>query len=358
MFLSTGANHVCTEPEFVTSLGSKVVATLNEANASIDAHKEEYLKARKEKDGGDFKETPADAMLVSPAPLHALSKTLMHTFNGPAGSQEVKDSADSTTLWDAGSRDDPPVPQPRPLERPDSPGGIDHDIEDTMHVPSGALSVDESQDTGASNPAPLAQPWLDWRQWGIASITSSMSGTGLQDGSVDGQPEDLPWTGVSDTESLRQDILLLSKDKRNFLTSPPEGTDFIFQLDHSFKSAMRMLKEDSALETIRFELVPKFSVPSMTGESAGNKDDATHMALSDSAVTDRSYVDAGKDIVSHKTDLVLESTEVDKLDDIAKGTDIPANETFDLYKHDDSDDLAEPDYGSDWEKELQAELDL
>ncbi|KAH6588872.1 hypothetical protein BASA50_010441 [Batrachochytrium salamandrivorans] len=375
--------------KFVTSLGSKVVATLNEANASIDAHKEEYLKARKEKDGGDFKETPADAMLVSPAPLHALSKTLMHTFNGPAGSQEVKDSADSTTLWDAGSRDDPPVPQPRPLERPDSPGGIDHDIEDTMHVPSGALSVDESQDTGASNPAPLAQPWLDWRQWGIASITSSMSGTGLQDGSVDGQPEDLPWTGVSDTESLRQDILLLSKDKRNFLTSPPEGTDFIFQLDHSFKSAMRMLKEDSALETIRFELVPKLindndfwrnyfyrvrllkqqailsdshhgisSVPSMTGESAGNKDDATHMALSDSAVTDRSYVDAGKDIVSHKTDLVLESTEVDKLDDIAKGTDIPANETFDLYKHDDSDDLAEPDYGSDWEKELQAELDL
>lgn len=47
------------------------------------------------------------------------------------------------------------------------------------------------------------------------------------------------------------------QDKRNFVRSPPAGVDFTFDYETSYPVAMATLAEDSNLETMRFELVPK-----------------------------------------------------------------------------------------------------
>ncbi|XP_054715231.1 synapse-associated protein 1-like [Uloborus diversus] len=66
-----------------------------------------------------------------------------------------------------------------------------------------------------------------------------------------------PWVGTEDEENLKQQILSLSADRRNFLRSPPTGVKFDFDFDSMYPVAKTMLKEDPALETMRFEIVPK-----------------------------------------------------------------------------------------------------
>ncbi|XP_033125692.1 synapse-associated protein 1-like [Anneissia japonica] len=66
-----------------------------------------------------------------------------------------------------------------------------------------------------------------------------------------------PWVGYNEEEQMKEHILALSKDKRNFMRNPPSGVQFHFDFDSSFPVAMAMLQEDPNLSKMRFELVPK-----------------------------------------------------------------------------------------------------
>ncbi|GFU42196.1 synapse-associated protein 1 [Nephila pilipes] len=66
-----------------------------------------------------------------------------------------------------------------------------------------------------------------------------------------------PWVGTDEEENVKQQILSLSADRRNFLRSPPTGVMFDFNFDTMYPVAKTMLKEDPALENMRFEIVPK-----------------------------------------------------------------------------------------------------
>ncbi|XP_059609092.1 synapse-associated protein of 47 kDa isoform X2 [Phlebotomus argentipes] len=69
-----------------------------------------------------------------------------------------------------------------------------------------------------------------------------------------GQP---PWVGVSNSEKVKEEILGLSADRRNFVRAPPAGVDFQFDYDVSYTVAQAIMAEDPALEKMRFDLVPK-----------------------------------------------------------------------------------------------------
>lgn len=66
-----------------------------------------------------------------------------------------------------------------------------------------------------------------------------------------------PWVGCVDEESVKQEILSLSQDKRNFVRSPPAGVQAPFNFEEMHPVASIMLQEDPKLEKMRFELVPK-----------------------------------------------------------------------------------------------------
>ncbi|KAL0275467.1 UNVERIFIED_CONTAM: hypothetical protein PYX00_003306 [Menopon gallinae] len=66
-----------------------------------------------------------------------------------------------------------------------------------------------------------------------------------------------PWVGVPNEESLKEECLSLSLDRRNFVRAPPPGVDFPFDYEQSYKVALVTLAEDPNLEKMRFELVPK-----------------------------------------------------------------------------------------------------
>uniref|UniRef100_A0A4W3JVQ6 Synapse-associated protein 1-like n=1 Tax=Callorhinchus milii TaxID=7868 RepID=A0A4W3JVQ6_CALMI len=66
-----------------------------------------------------------------------------------------------------------------------------------------------------------------------------------------------PWAGYIEEESIRQQILSLSADRRNFLRDPPAGVQFNFEFDRIAPVAMVMLREDELLNKVRFDLVPK-----------------------------------------------------------------------------------------------------
>ncbi|KAI7902029.1 uncharacterized protein BX663DRAFT_552470 [Cokeromyces recurvatus] len=67
-----------------------------------------------------------------------------------------------------------------------------------------------------------------------------------------------PWMGYRKYENkIKQAILDLSKDERNFLIPPPEDTDFQFNFNAYSQSAQAVLKEDERLARLRFILVPQ-----------------------------------------------------------------------------------------------------
>lgn len=47
------------------------------------------------------------------------------------------------------------------------------------------------------------------------------------------------------------------KDRRNFVRAPPAGVDFEFNYDTVYPTAVAIMAEDTALEKMRFDLVPK-----------------------------------------------------------------------------------------------------
>lgn len=66
-----------------------------------------------------------------------------------------------------------------------------------------------------------------------------------------------PWVGYNEEETIQQQILALSADKRNFLRDPPAGVQFLFDFDQMSPVAAVMLEEDELLRKMRFHLVPK-----------------------------------------------------------------------------------------------------
>jgi len=66
-----------------------------------------------------------------------------------------------------------------------------------------------------------------------------------------------PWVGYRDEDGLRGKILELSKDKRNFVRSPPSGVTFDFEYESISGAALTLLREDPNLHEMRFQLVPK-----------------------------------------------------------------------------------------------------
>ncbi|XP_046984757.1 synapse-associated protein 1-like isoform X2 [Schistocerca americana] len=71
------------------------------------------------------------------------------------------------------------------------------------------------------------------------------------------EPAFPPWVGCANEESLKEECLTLSTDRRTFVRSPPAGVDFHFDYEVSYPVAMATLAEDPNLEKMRFELVPK-----------------------------------------------------------------------------------------------------
>lgn len=66
-----------------------------------------------------------------------------------------------------------------------------------------------------------------------------------------------PWVGYNEEEKLKEQILALSSDSRNFLRPPPQGVEFQFDFNTAYPIAMTILEEDPALSEMRFKLVPK-----------------------------------------------------------------------------------------------------
>uniref|UniRef100_A0A8D8T346 Synapse-associated protein of 47 kDa n=1 Tax=Cacopsylla melanoneura TaxID=428564 RepID=A0A8D8T346_9HEMI len=66
-----------------------------------------------------------------------------------------------------------------------------------------------------------------------------------------------PWVGHPNQESLKEECLSLSKDRRNFVRSPPPGVDFDFDYEAQYPVAQAVLAEDPLLEKMKEELVPK-----------------------------------------------------------------------------------------------------
>lgn len=66
-----------------------------------------------------------------------------------------------------------------------------------------------------------------------------------------------PWVGYNEEDTIQQQVLALSADKRNFLRDPPAGVQFHFDCEQMYPVAMVMLEEDELLRKMRFHLVPK-----------------------------------------------------------------------------------------------------
>lgn len=72
-----------------------------------------------------------------------------------------------------------------------------------------------------------------------------------------GGPGACPWVGHACEAKIKEEIMSLSADRRNFVRAPPAGVEFEFDYDASYPTALAIMNEDKELEKMRFELVPK-----------------------------------------------------------------------------------------------------
>lgn len=66
-----------------------------------------------------------------------------------------------------------------------------------------------------------------------------------------------PWVGKPNEAQVKEEIVNLAADRRNFVRAPPAAVDFQFDYEVSYPVALAIMAEDTALEKMRFELVPK-----------------------------------------------------------------------------------------------------
>ncbi|XP_008279517.1 synapse-associated protein 1 [Stegastes partitus] len=199
-----------------------------------------------------------------------------------------------------------------------------------------------------------------------------------------------PWVGYNEEETIQQQILALSADKRNFLRDPPAGVQFHFDFEQMYPVAMVMLEEDELLRKMRFHLVPKevkeevfwknyFYRVSLIKQSAQLTALAAQQAAErrDEEKTDSSHEDPHhKDVVKRKTPPAIHRTKPKSGEDEEEiSTSPPVSEfvsdAFDSCKINEADLRKEmeqlvldkrehPDTQeeetADWERELQEEL--
>uniref|UniRef100_A0A8C4QGC3 Synapse associated protein 1 n=1 Tax=Eptatretus burgeri TaxID=7764 RepID=A0A8C4QGC3_EPTBU len=72
-----------------------------------------------------------------------------------------------------------------------------------------------------------------------------------------GEEAVLPWVGYTDEDSIRQQILALSADRRNFLRDPPAGVLCPYDRESAAALGQLLLQEDHVLCEMRFKLVPR-----------------------------------------------------------------------------------------------------
>ncbi|XP_034736713.1 synapse-associated protein 1-like isoform X2 [Etheostoma cragini] len=195
-----------------------------------------------------------------------------------------------------------------------------------------------------------------------------------------------PWVGCNEEDTIQQQILALSADKRHFLRDPPAGVQFHFDFDQMYPVAMAMLEEDELLQKMRFHLVPKqvkeeafwknyFYRVSLIKQSAQLTALAAHQAAErrDVARTGPSPPETlhPKDVVKRKTPPAVCSIkpksreEEEEISTSPPGTEF-VSEAFDSCKMNEDDLRKEMEQlvlqpgthqeTPDWERELQEEL--
>lgn len=183
----------------------------------------------------------------------------------------------------------------------------------------------------------------------------------------------LPWVGCEDEENVKQQILSLSADKRNFVRSPPSGVMFEFDMDTMSPVAMALLQEDGNLEKMRFELVPKW-IPetdfwrnyfyrvslikqstqlSALGHGKGAGSSSSGDTSSVSSQQSPSDESSKQNLAAGDDDEALDSPTHEFVSDTFQGTKISEEEVKLGMKQLGMGDKAADD---DWEKELQQEL--
>ncbi|XP_078265616.1 synapse-associated protein 1-like [Rhinoraja longicauda] len=195
-----------------------------------------------------------------------------------------------------------------------------------------------------------------------------------------------PWVGYSEEETIQQQILALSAERRNFLRDPPAGVQFNFDFDQMYPVAVVMLQEDELLNRMRFDLVPKlvkeevfwtnyFYRVSLIKQSA----QLTALAAQQQAVDQEEREDSNAD--SHLTETMrsktppfpiktqAESQEEEEEISTSPGTTEFISDAYDgcnLNQEDlrkeieqlvlDKKDVDSKEASADWERELQQEL--
>ncbi|XP_044054642.1 synapse-associated protein 1-like [Siniperca chuatsi] len=199
-----------------------------------------------------------------------------------------------------------------------------------------------------------------------------------------------PWVGYNEEDTIQQQILALSADKRNFLRDPPAGVQFHFEFEQMYPVAMVMLEEDELLRKMRFHLVPKqvkeevfwknyfyrvslikqsAQLTALAAQQAAERRDMEKTGTNPEAVHQ-------KDVVKRKTSPPIRSTKPKSSEDEEEiSTSPPVSEfvsdAFDSCKINE-DDLrkemeqlvldkrehpnAQQEETADWERELQEEL--
>uniref|UniRef100_A0A3Q2X9F6 Synapse-associated protein 1 n=1 Tax=Hippocampus comes TaxID=109280 RepID=A0A3Q2X9F6_HIPCM len=182
-----------------------------------------------------------------------------------------------------------------------------------------------------------------------------------------------PWAGYNEEETIQQQILALSADKRNFLRDPPAGVQFHFDMEQMFPLAAVMLEEDQLLNRMRFDLVPKYVKEEVFWRNyfyrvSLIKQSAQLTALAAQQKQQQKSNDGEEDAVSPRDVILTEedfsiSTSPGVSEFVSDAFDSAAIDHEDLQKGmeqlvlDKKDSTASVDEEqSDWEKELQQEL--
>ncbi|KAH8265283.1 hypothetical protein KR038_003369 [Drosophila bunnanda] len=119
--------------------------------------------------------------------------------------------------------------------------------------------IKETVKDNVSEPAPVGESVFNCENYLLQTILDSFNKE--QEAFIKGQGGvgngAAPWIGHANEAKIKEEILGLSQDRRNFVRAPPAGVDFEFSYDTAYPTAIAIMAEDKALETMRFELVPK-----------------------------------------------------------------------------------------------------
>ncbi|KAK7107559.1 hypothetical protein V1264_015460 [Littorina saxatilis] len=187
-----------------------------------------------------------------------------------------------------------------------------------------------------------------------------------------------PWVGYNEEEAMKNQILALSSDRRNFLRNPPSGVKYQFDFNQAYPIALATLQEDPNLQKMRFELVPKKTteenfwrnyfyrvslikqstqLTSLTQQAGDNRSSSSSRRSSDSSSTeqkDSSVQEAGSKEESEVPD---SPTQDEFVSDTFSQQQLTEEEVRrEMEQLGVKDDQKQGDEDEEWEKELMEEL--